>query len=396
MNKKLDIYFFGDNGPYDEFNPGYVCSKEFVPEILYLLAHNEPYSISKDEIIKIIRINEEEFDCIIKSLKRINAIDIIENKYKLNFPVFLEEDMPLLDKYFEDIGEVIGSKIIEIKGQIYDKLSKLSNYSSIPKERLLYHVICDDIFDGTAFDFFEKKNVFSPSKIQPGNRDYIIFGYEDSEVVQSHSNKILCSSNNYRSQNFIFNSFGDSDGIRKDMFRFFRQIEKNLERSTPFSDLNLDYIKIIENKNRKIAEKCGEIVLKSYKNEIVYNQLSISEKDMVKFLEELEYISINEEDSTVVCNVPVFQRTDNEIINEISDIILNQICDIVKSTFDRFEKEAIELTAIKHKNSMKEIAIELWYQVFGFTNEYLAQVGFVQSPEYIDGEGRYLRSFTIM
>lgn len=396
MNKKLDIYFFGDNGPYDEYNPGCVCSKEFVPEILYLLAHNEPYAISKDEIIKTMRISEEEFDCIIESLKRINAIDIIENKYKLNFPVFLEEDMPLLDKYFEDIGEVIGSKIIEIKGQIYEKISKLSNYSSFSKERLLYHVICDDIFDGTAFDFFEKKNVFSPSKIQPGNRDYIIFGYEDSESVQSHSNKLLCSSNNYRSQNFIFNSFGDSDGIRKDMFRFFRQIEKNLERSTPFSDLNLDYIKIIENKNRKIAEKCGEIVLKSYKNEIVYNQLSISEKDMVKFLEELEYISINEEDSTVVCNVPVFQRTDNEIINEISDIILNQICDIVKSTFDRFEKEAIELTAIKHKNSMKEIAIELWHQVFGFTNEYLAQVGFVQSPEYIDGEGRYLRSFTIM
>lgn len=396
MNKKLDIYFFGDNGPYDEYNPGYVCSKEFVPEILYLLAHNEPYAISKDEIIKTMRISEEEFDCIIESLKRINAIDIIENKYKLNFPVFLEEDMPLLDKYFEDIGEVIGSKIIEIKGQIYEKISKLSNYSSFSKERLLYHVICDDIFDGTAFDFFEKKNVFSPSKIQPGNRDYIIFGYEDSESVQSHSNKLLCSSNNYRSQNFIFNSFGDSDGTRKDMFRFFRQIEKNLERSTPFSDLNLDYIKIIEIKNRKIVEKCGEIVLKSYKNEIVYNQLSISEKDMVKFLEELEYISINEEDSTVVCNVPVFQRTDNEIINEISDIILNQICDIVKSTFDRFEKEAIELTAIKHKNSMKEIAIELWHQVFGFTNEYLAQVGFVQSPEYIDGEGRYLRSFTIM
>lgn len=105
MNKKLDIYFFGDNGSYDEFNPGYVCSKEF--------------------------------DCIIESLKRINAIDIIENKYKLNFPVFLEEDMPLLDKYFEDIGEVIGNKIIEIKEQIYEKISKLSNYSSFPMVQLL-------------------------------------------------------------------------------------------------------------------------------------------------------------------------------------------------------------------------------------------------------------------
>lgn len=396
MNKKLDIYFFGDNGSYDEFNPSYVCSKEFVPEILYLIAHNEPYSISKEEIIKTIRINEEEIDSIIESLKRINAINIIENKYKLNFPVFLEDDMLLLDKYFEDIGEVIGSKIIDIKEQIYEKMSKLSNYSSFPKERLLYHVICDDIFDGIAFDFFQEKNVFSSSKIQPGNRDYIIFGYEDSESVQSHSNKILCSSNNYRSQNFIFNSFGDSDGIRKDMFRFFRQIEKNLERATPFNDLNLDYIKIIEQKNSEIAEKCGEIVWKSYKNEVISNQLSRSEKNMVKFLEELEYLSINEEDSTVVCNVPVFQRTDNEIINEISDIVLKQICDIVKSTFDRFEKEATELTAIKHENNMKEIAIELWHQVFGFTNEYLVQVGFVQSPEYIDGEGRYLRSFTIM
>ena len=396
MNKKLDIYFFGDSGTYDEFNPGYVCRKEFVPEILYLIAHNEPYSISKDEIIKTIRISEEEFDCIIESLKRINAIDIIENKYKLNFPVFLEEDMPLLDKYFEDIGEVIGSKIIDIKEQIYEKIPELSNYSSFPKERLLYHIICDDIFDGTGFDFFKEKNIFSPSKIQPGNRDYIIFGYEDSQSVQNHSNKILCSSNNYRSQNFIFNSFGDCDGTRKDMFRFFRQIEKNLERATPFNDLNLDYIKIIQNKNREIAEKCGEIVWKSYKSEIIYNQLSRSEKDMVKFLEELEYLSINEEDNTVVCNVPVFQRTDNEIINEISDIILNQICNIVKSTFDRFEKEATELTAIKHENSMKEIAIELWHQVFGFTNEYLAQMGFVQSPKYVTGEGRYLRSFTIM
>lgn len=396
MNKKLNIYFFGDNGPYDEFNPGYVCTKEFVPKILYLIACNEPYSISKDEIIKIIKIDEEGFNSIIESLKRINAIDIIQKKYKLNFPVFLEEDMPLLDKYFDNVGEIIGSKIIEIKEQVYEKLPKLSNYSFFSKERLLYHVICDDIFDGTAFDFFEKKNIFSPSKIQPGNRDYIIFGYEDSPIVEKHSNKILCSSNNYSSKSFVFNSFGDSDGTRKDMFRFFRQTEKNLESATPFNELNLDYIKLIEHKNSEIAETCGEMVWKSYKNQIVYNQLSKIEKDTVKFLEGLGYLTINGKDSTIVCNVPVFQRSDNEIINEISDIVLNEIFEIVKTTFDRFEEEAIELTAIKHEVSIKEIAIELWHQVFGFTNEYLAKIGIVQSPEYINGEGRYLRSFSII
>lgn len=395
MNKKLDIYFFGESGPYDEFNPGYVCSKEFVPEILYLIAYNEPYSIARDEIIEIIKINGEEFDNIIESLKRIDAIDIVKNKYKLNFPVFLEEDMPLLDKHFKNIGEVVGNKIINKKDQIYIEMSKLSNYNSFPKERLLYHVICDDIFDGTAFDFFEKKNIFSSSKLQPGNRNYIIFGYEDSEGVQNHSNKILCSSNNYSSKSFTFNSFGDSDGIRKDMFRFFRQIEKNLEDATPFNDLNLDYIKIIEQKNSEIVEKCGELVWKSYKNKINYNQLPKIEKDMAKFLVKFEYLSIDEKDNTIVCNVPVFQGSDNEIVNEISDIVLNQICDIVKSTFDKFEKEAIELTAIRHKNSMKEIAIELWHQIFGFTNEYLAKIGFVQSPKYVKGEGRYLKSLQI-
>lgn len=395
MNKKLDIYFFGESGPYDEFNPGYVCSKEFVPEILYLIAYNEPYSIARDEIIEIIKINGEEFDNIIESLKRIDAIYIVQNKYKLKFPVFLEEDMPLLDKHFKNIGEVVGNKIINKKDHIYREMSKLSNYNFFPKERLLYHVICDDIFDGTAFDFFEKKNIFSSSKLQPGNRNYIIFGYEDSEGVQNHSNKILCSSNNYSSKSFTFNSFGDSDGIRKDMFRFFRQIEGNLEDATPFNDLNLDYIKIIEQKNSEIVERCGKLVWKSYKNEINYNQLSKIEKDMVKFLVKLEYLSIDEKDNTIVCNVPVFQGSDNEIINEISDIVLNQICDIVKSTFDKFEKEATELTAIRHENSMKEVAIELWHQIFGFTNEYLSKIGFIQSPKYVKGEGRYLRSLHI-
>jgi hypothetical protein len=76
---------------------------------------------------------------------------------------------------------------------------------------------------------------------------------------------------------------------------------------------------------------------------------------------------------------------------DIGEVIGNKIINIKDEI-----KEATELTAIKHENNMKEIAIELWHQVFGFTNEYLAQVGFVQSPEYINGEGRYLRSLTII
>lgn len=393
MNKKITLYFFGDTGTYDEFSPTYVCNKSFAPEILYLIAHNVPFSISKNEIIHQLNINEKDFNDIISSLKLIKAIDEKENTYKLNFTVFLEEDLPLLDEYFLPIGEIIGKNIIENRKLIYDKLSKLSNCSSFSKERLLYHVVCDKIFDGTAFDFFSEKNIFSPSKIQPGNRDYIIFGYEDSEKIQAHSNALLCSSNNYRLGNFTFNSFGDSKGTRKDMFRFFRKIQDSLVSATPFTDLNLAYIKIIEDKNIELAKNCGELIWRVYNNKITYTGLSSIEKDLVNFLKELGYLNINVENNLIACIVPIFQAIDIPIIKEVSDIILNSICNIVKNTFENFEKNALNITPIRHEINIKEIAIELWHQIFGFTNEYLCKVDFVQAPIDIAEEGRYLRSF---
>ena len=41
------------------------------------------------------------------------------------------------------------------------------------------------------------------------------------------------------------NKFGDSDEIRKDMFGFFRKVNKALERATPSGYLNLAYVKLI-------------------------------------------------------------------------------------------------------------------------------------------------------
>lgn len=396
MSKKINLYFFGETGIYDEYSPAYVCNKEFAPEILYIIAYNEPYSVSRSEIIKKLKVDEGVFDSIVSSLKLIKAIDIKDEKYKLNFTVFLERDMTLLDEYFLNIGRDVGKKIIEKSQLIYEKISKLTSYPYFNKERLLYHVICDRIFDGTAFDFFTEKSIFSPSKIQPDNRGYIIFGYEDSEKVENHSNAILCSSNNYGSENFVFNSFGNSEGIRKDMFRFFRKVQKILEAATPYKGLNLAYIKIVENINREVAEKCGELVWKSYKNEINYFQLSITEKNLIDFLNELDYLHVNEKNKTIQCNVPVFQNADYKIIDEVSEIILNDIFEMVKITFEKFQENATDLTAIKHKVHIKEIAIELWHQVFGFTNEYLIEKGFVQSPGYEKEEGRYLRSFVKM
>lgn len=44
---------------------------------------------------------------------------------------------------------------------------------------------------------------------------------------------------------------------------------------------------------------------------------------------------------------------------------------------------------------MKETANELWHQIFGAVNEYLVKEEFVTSLNYIEGQGRYLRSLVM-
>lgn len=395
INKKLNFYFFGDVGEYDDYNPAYVCNKEYASEILYLIAKNKPFSINSGEISKVLNLEEAVVIQLINSLQFINAIEARNNGYRVTFPTFLEQDVIDMENYLNDIGEVIGKKVMELKDVLYKKVSKLkcSKYHSY--QRILYHVICDKIFDGTAFEFFTKNNTFCSSKIQPGNRDYIIVAYEDSELVESHSNKILCSSNNYRSGGFTFNSFGDSDGLRKDMFRFLRLAQNGVNSSSTFGDLNVAYNKILDSKNKEMVYECGKLICHSISKNIKYSELLSKERNLADFLKELEYIDINESDDILV-KVPVFYDFEMDtIIKEISDIILNNIFSEVKNIFESFETNATKLTSVIHLVDMKEVANELWHQIFGATNEYLVKVGFVEVPENIKGQGRYLRSITV-
>lgn len=396
INKKLNFYFFGDVGEYDDYNPAYVCNKKHASEILYLIAKNKPFFINSKAIAKNLNLEEPVVVQLINSLQLINAIEARNNGYKVTFPIFLEKDVVEMENYLKDIGEVIGKKVVELKDVLYKKVSKLkcSKYHSY--QRILYHVICDKIFDGTAFEFFTKKNTFCSSKLQPGNRDYIIVAYEDSELVESHSNKILCSSNNYRSSGFTFNSFGDLNGLRKDMFRFLRLAQNGVNSSSTFGDLNVAYNKILDSKNKEIAYECGKLICNSISKNIKYSELSSKERNLADFLKELEYITINESDDSILVKVPVFYDFEmDSVIREISDIILINIFPEVKNIFDSFETNAANLTSIIHLVDIKETANELWHQIFGATNEYLVKEGFVEVPQDIKGQGRYLRSIIV-
>ncbi|EGT3616239.1 hypothetical protein FHH43_08345 [Clostridium perfringens] len=395
-NKRVNLYFFGEIGVYDKYSPEYVCNKEFAPEVLYIIAKNNPYTIARDEIINTLGIKEKLFDELITSFKEVNFIESKDNRYKINFPVFLEEDLKELDNYLCNIGNQIGDIIIENKAIIYNKIENLSSFSNFSKERLLYHIICDNIFDGTAIDFFGDKDIFCTSKNQPDNRDYLVIGYEEGEEIESYSNKLLCSSNNFSSKSFNFNSFGDSNGNRKDMYRFFRQSQQKLENITSFKEVNLAYIKIIENKNREIAEDCGNLILKVLNFKVKYLDLNKKEKDLADFLIKINYLSLDEVNEILKCDVPIFTKEDRIIIEEISSLVLNETLELIRNFFIDFEKGNKNLMALKHKVDIKEVANELWHQIFGLTNEYLVKNDFVEKPMDIKGEGRYLRSLSFL
>lgn len=392
---KVNFYFFGDIGPYDRYNPAYVLNKEYVDEIIYLIGYNNPFSIDKKEIMKTLNMEEDIFDERINSLKLIEAIEVKEDKYRITFPLFLEKDVRDMEEYLLNIGEKIGEKIITIKSFIYDRMSTLNSLKHFSKERLLYHIICDSIFDGHAFDFFDEQQVIAVSKMQPDNRDYIIVAYEDSKLIESHSNKLLCSSNNYRTEKFVFNSFGDSNGNRKDMYRFFRMLQSSTDKLTPFKDLNIEYIRMLDAFNRNLIEKLGELMIRVINGEKKYDLFSIDEKNLLGFLKEAEYIDVDEDNHLVSVKVPVFYSEDKEVVKGIADIVLEAIYPIVKEFFENFNVNAKNLTAIRHNVGIEEIGNELWHQIFGATNEYLVKTGFVEMVKHIDRQGRYLRSFKI-
>ncbi|MFR1709312.1 MAG: hypothetical protein ACLSV2_10450 [Clostridium sp.] len=393
--KRLNLYYFGDIGLYDKYNPAYVCDENLVSEVLYIISANEHFSLTQEDIRKVIDINNDKLNSIIKNLKRINAIEENKEKFKINFPVFLEKDIEVMDRHLKNVGEQIVDKIKKVKPIIIEKLKNIDIYNKFDEGRLLYHIICDMIFDGISFEFFEERDVFASSKFQPGNRNYMIIGYEDSPIVDDYSNKLLCSSNNYGNSKFVFNSFGDSNGLRKDMYRFFRMTNQSIKESTPFKDVNLSYIKIIDKANKDIIEKCGHFMWRIFNETIKYDELSMEDMDLATFLKDMNYINIDEKSNKLYCNVPIFHEKDLKIIDEISEIVLKEILKTVKDTLDSLEKDARNLTAIKHGVSIKEVGNELWHQIFGRANEELIKEGIVAKPYESEEEGRYLKSMRV-
>ncbi len=391
---RIELYHFGDCGSIDEFNPFYVFSKNNMPEILFLIANCEPYTLKSNEIAETLQYELSEINALLVNLKSLNMITEVDTAYAINFPIFLERDLPLLDRFSKEAARKIGDTIIHNKKKLYKFVSKLNAYSDFDSNRLLYHIVGDYIFDGTAIDYFGTKDIFKISKEQPGDRDYILIGFEVSEKVFNFSNKLLCSSNNYRAKNVTFNSFGDSDGNRKDLYRFYRQAHLKLKNLSNYEQLNLSYIQLLERQNQLLAEECAHFINRLLKDKVSLSNLSSIEKTQFEFLQALGYLELDDK-FKIEFKVPVFYSQDKALLKDVSDFLLSLIEDEVNALFHTIKDTYTDLSAVKHGVNTKEISNELWHQVFGNINEYLVENRFFEKPDFIEGEGRYFQCLYI-
>ncbi|MCE5193229.1 MAG: hypothetical protein ABFD13_03150 [Candidatus Cryosericum sp.] len=233
---KLDLFYFGDIGNEDAFNPAYVCAQEYVAEILYLIASRAPYELPQAEIARLLGVGQEILQPVMDSLLRIKAIESRSDTYRICFPVFLKADVQQMKGILSPASDAIGGTLEQLKSQLVPLAQRFRCHGQFTVGRILYHVICDSVFDDIAFAYLEKSRLLCTSKPQPGSRDYLIIGYEACEEVAQNSSLLLCSSNNYACDGIRFNSFGDSDGRRKDMYRFMRILDSEPHELEQFLD----------------------------------------------------------------------------------------------------------------------------------------------------------------
>ena len=109
--KDIDIFYFNDLGDYDEYNPSFFLDRENASKLIYYIA-KEPF---KETLESLNERLDGDYKEILDGLVNIKALSIKNDKYKVNFPVFYEDDVKLI---ITEIKPLIKGIIDKIKSVI--------------------------------------------------------------------------------------------------------------------------------------------------------------------------------------------------------------------------------------------------------------------------------------
>lgn len=333
-------------------------------------------------------VNDVPFSCRLQDLYRKYSVDQINARLEIGLlkrkdpyivigsSVFLQEDAGFLRTDFLKKARGLVEALEKEREKLTVWAQKIKNGFSA--ERNLYHILCGTVFDGLFFDCLSQKGIISTSRKHPSGLDYILTAYEICPALDCFSRKLLCSYNRFTDGRRTLLSFGDSDGDRKDFYRFSRQKESGTVPP------ELTHI-------QKIWDSFGTDSLRT--KLLDETEHFIKDGDCEPLFSEL-LVSFGYSDGEKMC-VPVYYETDKEIFYEIEKIVENCLLGKMETIFSSYRSIG-KLVCARHGVAIKEIGNELYHIIFGLTNNELVSRGFVSSPPYRQGEGRYFKAVEIM
>lgn len=289
-------------------------------------------------------------------------------------PIFLQEDAAVLHKEIASEASALVDLLQNSMPEIRDCCSRIAN--GFPLELNLYHILCGMILDGYFFEFLSNTGAVATSRQHPSGLDYLTVIYEQCQELQSFSDSLLCSYNRFVNAKCSLQSFGDAQGNRFDFYRFFRQMERGT-LPDKFKDAKAQ------------IDNFGGANKDSLLDEVVsLLQTGRCDSAAMNLLELFGYAQ-----NGTIC-VPVYTPEHKQYIMQIEGIVENCLGNSIAGKLIELAS-SIDITAVRHGVNRLEIANELYHIVFGSINEELVAREIVAAPQYIPGEGRFLKCIEI-
>lgn len=371
------LYFLYENFDADALPPGADNPRSLlnsrIDMVLSAVADRPPYSCLYDELCS------EYSEGTVSELISAGIFRRVNEKILFDTPIFLGEDVPLLQSFFKEKAVFLASLLAPHKQKFFAFAETIRNGFS--STRNLYHILCSKIFDGSFFDILSERHVLASSRQRDSGLDYLVILYENCPELNLFSNRLLCSCNRFTDGNRSLESFGDADGNRLDFYRFFRMRETTFPLPQEFQALQNVW-------SRLYGERFGE-----FKKDFLLEVQKLAETGScdlrcMNLLEAFGYAN-----SGKLC-VPVFRGKDRLAIQKIEELAESLLAEPVSQILRSFGKIP-GLCCCRHGVSPKETANEAYHILFGMLNEEMALQGFVDTPSKKPGEGRYLRAIEI-
>lgn len=372
MKREFEYFFFenfdADQEAENPRNPRRILGKETDP----LLAEIARYPAGECSYTACCHeFGQKQIDSLIDC----GVLRIEKDALLFDCPAFLREDEEILQKAVIEEANAVTDILESAVPQLSICCAKLKNGFSVTEN--LYHILCGMILDGYFFDYLSGMGVVSTSRWHPSGLDYLTVIYEKCGKLRILSDGLLCSYNRLANDLCALQSFGDADGNRKDFYRLFRLMEKEKGQDR------------FREEERLLREAFGG----ADKDGLLSEVLSLTKTGkcspaVMTLLESFGYAKAGK------ISVPVYLPEHRPIIMEMEAIVEECLGEVMANMLLTLS-EALTITSVEHGVNRMEVANEIYHLFFGGMNEELVRRGHVAAPEYIPGEGRYLKCIEV-